>query len=199
MLSRWWNDAVRPRLRLLALLRRGPAWLVWLLVALNLVSGLLPVAFVLATSTTAPSTSPPPRTRSSSPMPVLTRASAAWLTSLSAVTRGGSTLPAQLERRAAAGTAAEAADSSTTCDKQFHAPHSPHWPCHLLYSAPHSPQTKAVRDLAVLAMPNPCCCCSDAPEYPLPVPAPETGWGAPPRAAERMLSAVLIRRLSAVH
>ncbi|WP_166869715.1 ABC transporter ATP-binding protein [Salinibacterium sp. ZJ70] len=51
MLSRWWNDAVRPRLSLLALMRRGPAWLVSLLVVLNLVSGLLPVAFVLATST----------------------------------------------------------------------------------------------------------------------------------------------------
>lgn len=50
MLARWWNDAVRPRIRLLALLRRGPRALVALLVALNVVVGLLPVAFVLATS-----------------------------------------------------------------------------------------------------------------------------------------------------
>src|SRR5690606_13725027 len=51
------------------------------------------------TSTTAPSTSPPPSTRSNSPMPVLTRASSWWRTSPSAVTFGASTLPAQPLRR----------------------------------------------------------------------------------------------------
>ena len=50
MLATWWDDAVRPRLRLLALLRRGPKGLVAVLVVLNLVAGVLPVAFVLATS-----------------------------------------------------------------------------------------------------------------------------------------------------
>ena len=76
-------------------------------------------------------------------MPVDTRTSAAWPTSFNAVTFGGSTLPAQLARRDAAGVAPalEPAGSSTICDKVFQALHSPHWPCHLLYSAPHSPQT----------------------------------------------------------
>lgn len=50
MIERWWADAVRPRIRLLALLRRGPRPLVALLVVLNVIAGILPVAFVLATS-----------------------------------------------------------------------------------------------------------------------------------------------------
>ena len=50
MLKRWWDDAVRPRIRLYLLLRRGPRALVAALVVLNLLVGLLPVAFVLATS-----------------------------------------------------------------------------------------------------------------------------------------------------
>src|SRR5690606_18935190 len=102
----------------------------------------LPMPGSPPTSTTAPSTRPPPRTRSSSPMPVDTRTSAAWVTSFSAVTFGGSTLPAQPLRRAA-GVAVPAAEagSSTTCESEFQALHSPHCPCHLLYSAPHSPHT----------------------------------------------------------
>ena len=50
MIARWWDEAVRPRLRLLALLRRGPRGLVVLLTVLNLIAGVLPVAFVVATS-----------------------------------------------------------------------------------------------------------------------------------------------------
>ena len=50
MLNRWWDEAVRPRLRLFRLLRRGPRALVALLLVLNLVAGVLPVVFVLATS-----------------------------------------------------------------------------------------------------------------------------------------------------
>ena len=34
-----------------------------------------------------------------------------------------------------------AAGSMTNSDSVFHAPHSPHWPCHLLCSPPHSAQT----------------------------------------------------------
>ncbi len=92
-------------------------------------------------STTAPSTRPPPSTRSNSPMPVDTRAWSRCSTSLSAVIFGASVLPAQPLRRAAAGALAAAALSSTISLSEFHAPHSVHWPCHLLYSAPHSPQT----------------------------------------------------------
>ncbi len=50
MRSTWWEAAVRPRLRLLALLGRGPRALAAVLVVLNVVAGLLPVGFVLATS-----------------------------------------------------------------------------------------------------------------------------------------------------
>src|SRR5690606_25441173 len=111
----------------------------------------LPMPGSPPTSTTAPSTRPPPSTRSSSPMPVDTRTSAVWLTSFSAVTLGGSTLPAQPPRRAAGADAPPPeAGSSTIWVSVFHTPHSPHWPCHLLYSAPHSPHTKAVRALAVV-------------------------------------------------
>ncbi len=50
MFARWWDAAVRPRLRLLKLLRRGPRALIATLVLLNLLGGVLPVAFVVATS-----------------------------------------------------------------------------------------------------------------------------------------------------
>jgi hypothetical protein len=80
-------------------------------------------------------------------MPVDTRASSPWRTSLSAVTCGASSFPAQPLRRAAGDCAA--AESSTISLSEFQAPHSPHWPCHLLCSAPHSAQTYAV--LALLA------------------------------------------------
>src|SRR3546814_3150774 len=86
------------------------------------------------TSTTAPCTRPPPSTRSSSPMPVETRASPEWLTSFSAVTLGASTLPAQPLRRDGAAPLIAAADSITNSLSEFHAPHSSHWPCHLLWS-----------------------------------------------------------------
>ena len=56
-----------------------------------------------------------------------------------AVILGASALPAQPERRAAAG--APAAVSRTISLREFHAPQSAHWPCHLLCSAPHSVQT----------------------------------------------------------
>src|SRR3546814_2998436 len=102
------------------------------------------------TSTTAPSTRPPPSTRSNSPMPVETRASSWWRTSPSGITFGASTLPAQLERRDA-GDFCAAADSSTISDSVFQAPHSAHCPCHLLCSPPHSPQPYATFALAPLA------------------------------------------------
>ncbi len=102
----------------------------------------LPMPGSPPTSTTAPGTSPPPSTRSSSPMPVDTRASSVRVTSLSTVTFGGSTLPAQPERRAAAGAPPfPAAGSTTNSDSVFHSPHSAHWPCHLEWSAPHWVQT----------------------------------------------------------
>lgn len=50
MVARWWDEAVRPRLLLLSLLRRGPRGLIAVLVVLNLASGVLPVAFVVASS-----------------------------------------------------------------------------------------------------------------------------------------------------
>ena len=105
----------------------------------------LPMPGSPPTSTTAPGTRPPPSTRSNSPMPVLTRASSLWRTSASAVTAGASGLPAQLLRRLAAATPAAplAADAGSTTNslKVFQAPHSPHCPCHLLWSAPHSEHT----------------------------------------------------------
>ena len=50
MVAQWWDEAVRPRLLLLSLLRRGPRALIATLVVLNLVAGVLPVAFVVASS-----------------------------------------------------------------------------------------------------------------------------------------------------
>ena len=72
-------------------------------------------------------------------MPVVTRASSLWRTSFRAVILGASALPAQPERRAAAGAPAEV--SRTISLREFQAPQSAHWPCHLLWSAPHSVQT----------------------------------------------------------
>src|SRR5690606_5446071 len=92
---------------------------------------------------------PPPSTRSNSPMPVETRASSWCRTSPSGVTFGASTLPAQLARREA-GDFRAAAVSSTISDSVFQAPHSAHWPCHLLCSPPHSPQTYATFALTAL-------------------------------------------------
>ena len=62
---------------------------------------------------------------------------------LSAVTAGASDLPAQLLRRDAATPPlpAAAAGSTTNSLSEFHAPHSAHWPCHLVWSAPHSEHT----------------------------------------------------------
>ena len=75
-------------------------------------------------------------------MPVDTRASSVCRTSLSAVTRGASALPAQPARRAAGpAPPLPAAGSTTNSLSVFQAPHSPHWPCHLEWSAPHSVQT----------------------------------------------------------
>src|SRR5690606_19180407 len=70
------------------------------------------------------------------------------------VTFGGSTLPAQPERREA-GDFAAAAVSSTTSASVSHAPHAPHCPCHLLKSAPHSLHTYAVFafDFAIVLVP----------------------------------------------
>src|SRR5688572_16255038 len=104
----------------------------------------LPMPGSPPTSTTAPSTRPPPSTRSNSPIPVDTRASSLWRTSFSAVTFGASILPIQPSRRALPAAFTEAAGSTTNSLNVFHAPHSPHWPCHLLWSAPHSLQTYAV-------------------------------------------------------
>ena len=56
------------------------------------------------------------------------------------MTFGGSTLPAQLPRRDA-GDFAAATVSSTISESVSQAPHAPHWPCHLLKSAPHSLHT----------------------------------------------------------
>ncbi len=108
----------------------------------------LPMPGSPPTSTTAPSTSPPPSTRSNSPMPVLTRASSLWRTSLSAVIFGASALPAQPLRRVAGGPAAA---SSAIWVSVFQALHSPHCPCHLLNSAPHSLQTYAVLALPIVS------------------------------------------------
>src|SRR5690606_8028486 len=78
-----------------------------------------------------------------------TRASSWCRTSPSGVTFGASTLPAQLARREA-GDFCAAAVSSTISDSVFQAPHSAHWPCHLLCSPPHSPQTYATFALTAL-------------------------------------------------
>src|SRR6476659_749366 len=97
------------------------------------------------TSTTEPGTSPPPSTRSNSPMLVVSRDSSETVTSLSAVIAGGSILPAQPLRRLCAtpafsGSAASIAISLSV----FQRPQSVHCPCHLLCSEPHSAQTYAV-------------------------------------------------------
>lgn len=62
---------------------------------------------------------------------------------LERVILGASVLPDQPVRREAAGDALPpgVALSSTISLSVFHTPHSVHCPCHLLYSAPHSPQT----------------------------------------------------------
>src|SRR5690606_37391771 len=82
--------------------------------------------------------------------PVLARTSSPWRTSLSAVTFGASTLPAQPLRRDAGDFAASAV-SSTISDSVSQAPQAPHWPCHLPKSAPHSLQTYAVLALAIVS------------------------------------------------
>lgn len=50
MVTRWWAEAVRPRLLLAGHLRSAGGRLVGVLLAVNLLLGLLPVAFVVATS-----------------------------------------------------------------------------------------------------------------------------------------------------
>ena len=74
-------------------------------------------------------------------MPVLTRRCSVCCTSLSAMIFGASTLPAQPERREAGEDLVGVALSSVISLSVFQTPHSVHWPCHLLYSAPHSLQT----------------------------------------------------------
>ncbi len=76
-------------------------------------------------------------------MVVETRTSTSLLTSLSAVMPAASGRPAQPPWRAGAAPPplAEEAGSMTNSLIVFQAPHSPHWPCHLLEESPHSLQT----------------------------------------------------------
>ena len=83
-------------------------------------------------STTAPGTMPPPSTRSSSDRPVGMRAVSSSATWSSRCTPAlAATSPAAAARPLALGVARPST-------RLFQAPHSPHWPCHFGYSAPHS-------------------------------------------------------------
>src|SRR5262249_5416729 len=94
-------------------------------------------------SVTEPATRPPPKTRSSSPMPVSTRGSSAPLTSASVF--------APTDPGASAARAVAAAGFVTvTGVSEFHALHCGHCPCHLRLSLPHSSQRKIARALAML-------------------------------------------------
>ena len=89
-------------------------------------------------NTTAPSTNPPPSTRSNSPIPVEARTISDCRTSTSGVILAVSIFPAQLPRREGA---LVAAGSREISDNVFHAPQASHWPCHFGYSAPQLLQT----------------------------------------------------------
>jgi hypothetical protein len=81
--------------------------------------------------TSEPGTSPPPRTMSSSPIPVPSRGARSALTSRRRT--GRSTGPVARAVRAPG----PGARSSTSV---FQSPHEGHWPCHLGVCAPHAEQ-----------------------------------------------------------
>ena len=91
--------------------------------------------------TTEPGTTPPPSTRSSSPMPVLSRATSSARTSRSGTARPGAAF-APPPRAVLAG-----ATSSTSV---FQSEQLGHWPCHLAVVAPHVEQVKTERAIRLL-------------------------------------------------
>ena len=96
-----------------------------------------PIPGAPPTSTSEPRTAPPPRTRSSSPIPVGKRSSS--VVSTSAIVLGRLTATPRALPRLAAGLflAAFSAGRSTMV---FHAPQAGHFPCHFGVSLPHSVQ-----------------------------------------------------------
>ena len=93
------------------------------------------LAELTPTSTSEPLTAPPPRTRSSSPMPVENRISASASSSVTG--RALRTLPPPAGREAPFPAARAAWGCSTMV---FHAPQAGHFPAHLGVSLPHSVQ-----------------------------------------------------------
>src|SRR3954470_9020169 len=94
-------------------------------------------------STSDPGTSPPPSTRSNSPMPVLNRS-----------TLGDSTWPSGIGFRARpAGRPLAARDAAARFSSAivFHSPQPGQRPCHLGLSCPHELQAKTVADLGIPA------------------------------------------------
>ena len=98
----------------------------------------LPIPGEPPSSTSDPGTSPPPSTRSSSPIPVASRATRSAATSAS---RTGRTAPATRAAAAAAGPARASRRSSTSV---FHAPQPGQRPCHFVASAAQAEQMKTV-------------------------------------------------------
>src|SRR5690606_28724842 len=93
---------------------------------------------------TAPSTSPPPSTRSSSPKPVVKRSSASVGTWCRLCTPRS---PAYCPRTSVG---PRAAGVWTVSCSVFQAPQSGHWPAHLGLTAPHAVQANTVLTFAML-------------------------------------------------
>src|SRR3954451_11739378 len=99
----------------------------------------LPMPGEPPSSTSDPGTRPPPRTRSSSPMPVCSRATASARTSRRATGRAAAVRPLPpAPPPPARPLAAAGARPSTSV---FHAPQPGHWPCQRASAWPHSEQT----------------------------------------------------------
>ena len=96
----------------------------------------LPMPGAPPTSTSEPLTAPPPRTRSSSPMPVGKRISSSASSSVTG--RARRRVPPAAGRETAPFPAARAAGGCSTM--VFHAPQAGHRPAHLGVSLPHSVQ-----------------------------------------------------------
>src|SRR6185369_10329050 len=102
------------------------------------------------TSTAEPATRPPPRTRSSSPMPVGVLSPPA---SPSTPASGSSAAELADPRIAAAlRDVGETSRRLASSASEFHLPHAGHLPSHLVWRCPHSWQTYSVSGFARLAM-----------------------------------------------
>ena len=96
-------------------------------------SVLLPMPGSPPSNVTEPGTKPPPRTRSSSPMPVGTGSLSLGLTSPIGVASPGGT-----SARPAARVTNDSSGPSTSSTREFHAPHARHLPDHFGNEPPHS-------------------------------------------------------------